>query len=72
MNSLKALAKNFLPPVIVQKIKSFRDSGTRFEGNFINWQEAASNCVGYDADTILTKVLEATLKVKSGRGSFRT
>ena len=40
--------------------------GIRFEGEFETWDEAASQCGGYDDAAILAKVLDATLKVKRG------
>lgn len=47
-----------------------RGSGIRFEGKFASWEEASACCVGYDAESILTKVLAATLKVKRGAAVF--
>ena len=43
-----------------------RSSTIRFEGDHENWNDAARQCSGYDADDILDKVLNAALKVKRG------
>lgn len=44
--------------------------GITFEGNYATWEEAAAQCTGYDAESILAKVLEATLKVKRGEAVY--
>jgi putative methyltransferase (TIGR04325 family) len=68
--SIKAVIKDWLPPVIVRALRPLRRRGIRFEGNYASWQEAANQCTGYDAELILTKVLEATLKVKRGEAAY--
>jgi putative methyltransferase (TIGR04325 family) len=42
----------------------------KFQGDYATWEDAASKCSGYDADNILSKVLEATLKVKYGEAVY--
>jgi putative methyltransferase (TIGR04325 family) len=39
-------------------------------GDYSSWAEAVARCTGYDADNILAKVLDATLKVKRGEAAF--
>lgn len=70
MSFLKSVAKDWLPPVVVRAIKRFRGGDIRFEGEFSSWEDASSRCSGYDAEHILAKVLDATLKVRSGEAVF--
>lgn len=74
MSTLKALAREWLPPVIVRLIRQKQDrkqdGGLRFEGDFATWEEATAQSTGYDAEDILANVLAATLKVKHGEAAF--
>ncbi|MHC1733562.1 MAG: methyltransferase, TIGR04325 family [Bacteroidales bacterium] len=67
---MKSVAKDWLPPVVVRAIRQLRGEGIRFEGEFASWGDASARCTGYDAGHILSKVLDATLKVKSGEAAF--
>jgi len=62
----KALAHDWLPPILVRWLSQVRGGGIRFEGDFDTWAEANSHCTGYDAEEIVAKVLASTLKVKNG------
>jgi putative methyltransferase (TIGR04325 family) len=66
MTPIKSLVKDWLPPAILRAIRYRRGGSIRFEGDYATWQEAAAQCTGYDAESILAKVLEATLQVKRG------
>jgi putative methyltransferase (TIGR04325 family) len=70
MSSISPLVKNWLPPALLRVARHLRVKGIRFEGDYKTWEEAAKLCTGYDADSILDKVLEATLKVKRGEAVF--
>lgn len=70
MSALKSLARNWLPPVVASMLRKSRGVDICFEGKFATWEAAAAHCTGYEADQILTKVLEATLKVKRGEAAF--
>ncbi len=70
MSALKALARDWLPPILVRWIRQVRGGGIRFEGDFATWEEASASCTGYDAKDILAKVLDATLKVKCGEAAY--
>jgi putative methyltransferase (TIGR04325 family) len=71
MNRLKSIAQNWLPPILLHKLRQLRQSDSIcFEGNFSTWEEAAALCDGYDSELILAKVLEATLKVKNGEAAY--
>lgn len=69
MSVLKALARDWLPPVLARWFRQMRGGGIRFEGDFTTWAEANSHCTGYDAEEILAKVLASTLKVKHGEAA---
>jgi putative methyltransferase (TIGR04325 family) len=71
-SSLKALVKDWMPPVSFRILKKIliKGGGNVFEGAYPSWEEAAAKCSGYDAENILAKVLAATLKVKNGEAAF--
>jgi putative methyltransferase (TIGR04325 family) len=64
------VARNWLPPAVLQWIQSVRGGNVRYEGRFTSWEEAQRQSTGYDAEEILTKVLSATLDVKSGKAAY--
>ncbi len=70
MSMINPRMKDWLPPVILQAIRHLQGKGIRFEGNYKTWEEASALCTGYDAESILDKVLEATIKVKRGEAEF--
>jgi putative methyltransferase (TIGR04325 family) len=41
-----------------------------FSGNFKTWQEASRHTSGYNTETILNKVVEASLKVRNGAAAY--
>lgn len=67
---LKEIGRDWLPPALVRLISKLRVSGNSFNGDFNTWEEACSQCNGYDAEDILSKVLDSTLKVKRGEAAF--
>jgi putative methyltransferase (TIGR04325 family) len=70
MTVFKSVVLDWLPPIVTRWLRRQRGEGIRFEGEFATWDEAASRCTGYDAQGILNKVLDATLKVKRGEAAF--
>jgi len=70
MSLLKRIVKDWVPPAVLRIIRGLSNQGIRFKGEFDTWAEAASKCAGYDADNILNKVLDATLKVKRGEAVY--
>ena len=70
MKRLKTFILDWLPPPIIRAVTRFQNRAIQFDGDFANWAEASSQCVGYNAATILSKVLDATLKVKRGEAAF--
>lgn len=73
MSSYRAFAHDWLPPALVGLVRRWqghRYGAIRFEGDFTTWEEASTQCTGYDSADILAKVLDATLKVKRGEAAF--
>jgi len=70
MSGTVKLMKDWLPPALLRSIKRLYRKRIRFDGNYNTWGEATELCTGYDAEVILDKVLEATLKVKRGEVIF--
>jgi putative methyltransferase (TIGR04325 family) len=72
-NSFRSSVRELLPPVIARAWGEWKSRGVdrlRFEGRYATWQEASDASTGYQADEILTRVKEATLKVRSGEAAF--
>ncbi len=59
-----------MPPTLARSVYALRRNSIHFEGPFESWEAASANSTGYDADDILSRVLEATLKVKHGEAAF--
>ncbi len=70
MKRLKTFILDWLPPPIIRAVTRLQNRAIQFDGDFANWAEASSQCVGYNATTILSKVLDATLKVKRGEAAY--
>jgi putative methyltransferase (TIGR04325 family) len=70
MSHWKHLIKDWLPPAVLRTIKALRNNDIHFSGAYASWAEAQTHSTGYDAAAILTKVLDATLKVKNGEAAF--
>lgn len=66
---LKAVAREWLPPALLHWARGIVVGGG-FEGDFATWEEASARCTGYDDQSILAKVLDATLEVKSGAAAY--
>lgn len=57
-----------IPPIFIliyRKIVPKKEKVGIWTGNFESWEEAQSNCSGYDSDIILEKCKNALLKVKN-------
>jgi putative methyltransferase (TIGR04325 family) len=68
--SFKSISKNWIPPIILSTLRHLSGQRICFFGNYETWNEAAAQCSGYDAEHILAKVLDATLKVKQGEAAY--
>lgn len=65
-----SLARHWLPPILASRIQSFSGGRSSFAGDYSSWREAAAVSEGYDADEILSKVLDASIKVKNGEVAY--
>lgn len=70
MKNSSGMIKDWLPPIVARAINNRLGDGTRFDDSVNTWDAASSNCTGYHAKDILTKVLASTLKVKQGDAIF--
>lgn len=61
------IIKKLLPDFVVRNIVGFFYG---WSGNYKSWDLAAKKCSGYDAENILQKVLNSTLKVKNGEVKY--
>ena len=65
---MKIKLKHFVPPIFIliyRKIVPKKEKVGIWAGDFASWEEAQSNCSGYDSDIILEKCRNALLKVKN-------
>lgn len=78
LGKLMATLRNFIPPIFLQLYKKLSAAETKngfadneiWRGNYISWAEAESQSVGYDSDVILSKTLDAIMKVKNGEAVY--
>lgn len=64
------LIKEMLPPIFIRIIRQVLIKKNIYEGNYTNWNEANRFSTGYDSHTILTKVLNSTVKVIEGKAIY--
>lgn len=69
MTSL-SLLRAWTPPVLLDLFHRVRGRRLRFAGRPVDWHDATCRSAGYDAHAILSKVIEATRAVVSGRARF--
>ncbi len=70
MKTLKTVVKGLLPTPVLQFLRQAGLGEIRFQGQFTTWEEAASQCSGYEEQSILSRVLNSTLEVKSGNAPY--
>ena len=70
MGSMSHFVDNWLPPIIRKKLLNLLGRNISIEGNYSEWEEAASECSGYDSAVILAKALSAALEVKQGNAIY--
>lgn len=70
MDSIKSIIKPWVPPAILQMLRSLLHKEIYWKGSYPTWGTAAALSSGYDANVILEKVLDATLKIKRGEFAF--
>jgi putative methyltransferase (TIGR04325 family) len=61
--SVKTIAKDWLPPIILRFLKS---SSSPWSGDYSTWEEAERKATGYDQDNIIEIVRKSTAKVRDG------
>ena len=61
---MKALIKSLIPPLLLTLLNKLTKRTIRWSGDYKNWEEAASKCVGYDPDIYLAKLIESTQIVR--------
>lgn len=64
---LKKLIKELIPPFVLRFLSGLY---IRWHGNYPDWGTACKKSQGYDSDSILRKVLDASLKVKNGEAVY--
>jgi putative methyltransferase (TIGR04325 family) len=70
VSTLKNIARALVPPALLGLYRQCRGGGIRFVGHYSSWQAASAASGGYDADSILARVSEASEKVRSGAAVF--
>lgn len=70
MRLVRDFLKNCIPPIVLRAMWSMSGKHIQFEGDYVSWEMASKKCSGYDAEHIVNKVLDATLKVKEGEAVF--
>ena len=58
--------KHLLPPILYDFLRQSPLNRYGWFGDYKNWEEAETHSTGYDADLIVERVFQATLKVKNG------
>ena len=66
----RSLLKDFMPPIFSRLIQNRSNRQIYFEETYLSWEDASTKCSGYDAENILAKVLDATLRVKQGEAVY--
>jgi len=68
--TMRSMAKQWVPPIILQRIKPLLRSTIYFSGTYPSWEAARAQTSGYDAALILERVRDATLKVRDGEAKY--
>lgn len=68
--TLKAWSRAWVPPAVLRYLRRSSSSGITFQGGHATWEEAREASRGYDENSILEKVKEATLKVARGEAPY--
>lgn len=68
----KEIIKDLLPPIAIRILKQSGvfGLGPHWKGDYPSWQAALEDSIGYDADDIVEKVKESTLKVTRGEAAY--
>lgn len=66
---MRNIIRKLIPASLRQLLGTLIGGNIGFHGNFTTWEEASSRCGKYSEKTILDKVTESTLKVKTGEAA---
>lgn len=62
--------KDFIPPLAIKLASRLRPQQYGWFGDYATWDDAVADSSGYDSDSILQKVKDASMKVKRGEAAF--
>lgn len=66
----KTVAKKWLPPVLLERLKPLLGMSVHYSGDYPDWATASAHVTGYDSTLILERVRRAMLKIKSGESAY--
>ena len=66
----RELAKGLLPPLLLQGLLRLGLGGNRFKYGFKTWDQALSQCDGYDSTKITEALIAASRKVRDGKSAY--
>ena len=67
---MKKFLKLILPPILILLFKKIKPSRYGWKGKYKSWLEANEHCTGYSDETIIKKVRESMISVKTGLAVF--
>lgn len=67
---MKLFVKSISPPVFSTFINNLRNRKYGWKGSYSTWQDAKSEAIGYEDNSIVEKVRNALLKVKNGEVAY--
>lgn len=65
--SVKSIALNVLPPIVLRGLLSVSGTRNKWSGNYADWASAVAASSGYDADIIFKSVHKAASAVRDGK-----
>lgn len=68
--NVKTLAKRWLPPALLERLKPLFRRNIYFSGDYPDWKAAGAQSSGYNSALILERVKEAMLRVTNGEAKF--
>ena len=62
--------REFLPPILIKALLRLGFGGNKFRHGYSNWEEAKSQCSGYDAQSITETVVSSSRAVRDGQAAY--